>query len=269
MDILEYRQEIEARINNGNPKPEVEPKQLSIKDVVIVEGLFQHRTGNKGASDAHIRSLVKSLKGNRGKPLEPITVFWIGDGWSLIDGHHRHGAYKEDNYNKPIPVKVFTGSLDEAIGEALAGNAKDKLSMSINEKSTATWRIVISTNLSINATSAISTQSRQQVCSMRKVRDSLLAKHPDIKLGDYAWWQAKAKDAGNEKEHEFDEEWMRKEAGLLATKLSKHFGNRLKEQPEIFLMALEIYSVGLLDDLKEFLGIDPETGEQKFDYFDF
>lgn len=265
MSIIEYKKKIEARISNGSPKPEVEPKFLNIKDVIVVEELFQHRSGNLAASKAHIKGLVKSLRNNKGKPLDPLTVYWIGDGWSVVDGHHRLGAYKEDDYHKPVPVRIFLGSLDEAIGEALKGNAKDKLPMGIREKSNATWRLVIGTKLSINATMAASTQSRQQVCTMRKVRDSLLAKHPDIDLDDLTWWHAWRKHTDTERDEIGSEDWIESQAGILATRLSRHFGSRLGKQSNIFWRAIEIYDTRLTDDFMNALGIDPETLEMRID----
>ena len=49
-------------------------------------------------------------------------MLWAGDGWVLVDGHHRYNAYQEYEYDDPVPVAVFQGTLDEALGEALRDN---------------------------------------------------------------------------------------------------------------------------------------------------
>jgi hypothetical protein len=92
----------------------------------------------------------QSTKAATKNPLEPLTIFWVGNAWLLIDEHHRYQAYRKTGYIEPVPVTVFSGTLDQAIGQALKGNSKDKLAMSKSEKTNAAWRLVISTGLSLN-----------------------------------------------------------------------------------------------------------------------
>jgi hypothetical protein len=58
-----------------------------------------------------------------------------------MDGHHRLTAYDVGPWNRPIPVEVFSGSLDAALMEGLQRNVADKLSMTYAEKSEAAWRL--------------------------------------------------------------------------------------------------------------------------------
>jgi hypothetical protein len=47
----------------------------------------------------------------------------------VIDGHHRLAAYEAADWEDPIPVKMFEGSLEQARIAALEGNHEDKLPM--------------------------------------------------------------------------------------------------------------------------------------------
>ena len=247
-------QELGARITAGTqPAPDI--TELVISDIEIIESVFQHRSGNQAGSGQHIDALVKSLRNRKGVALDPLTVFWVGDGWVLVDGHHRRDAYEEHGRTEPVPVRVFRGTLDEAICEALRGNSRDKLSMGQREKSEAAWRLVIGTSLRPFQIVESSTISKVTIYRMNKARDEIRQKWPDTILADLSW-----KDAMNYKgmaspEQEFDEEWMEKQAKDLADRLVRTFGSELRRQPEIFWRAIEIYDGRLMDQLKESLGV--------------
>jgi len=109
---LSERNAVEDRINNGLPAPSDSPLTLPLSDIRIIEEVFQHRSGNLAATDAHVAALAKSIGNSEGQPLDRVWIFWIGDGWCCIDGHHRLEAYKRAGYYLPIPVVVFKGTLD-------------------------------------------------------------------------------------------------------------------------------------------------------------
>ena len=154
MSWLPAKQAIELRIMQGTLQP-MEPDALLLSEIERSDAVFQHRLTSEWVSHRHIQELLKSLKNTKGSPFDPLTVFWIGDGWMLIDGHHRYEAYLQFNFRFSVPVKAFKGTLDEARGEALKANNRDKLPMSASEKSNATWRLIIGSLLSINQTLAL------------------------------------------------------------------------------------------------------------------
>jgi hypothetical protein len=59
-----------------------------------------------------------------------------------MDGHHRLSAYEAADWDRPVPVKVFQGSLDEARQAALKANSWDKLPMTREDKLEAIWLFV-------------------------------------------------------------------------------------------------------------------------------
>ena len=247
-------QELGVRITAGTqPAPDV--TELAISDIEIIESVFQHRSGNQASSGQHIDALVKNLRNRKGVALDPLTVFWVGDGWVLVDGHHRRDAYEEHGRTEPVPVKVFQGTLDEAICEALRGNSRDKLSMGRREKSEAAWRLVIGTGLRTFQIVESSTMSKVTIYKMNKARDAIRQTWPDTILASLSWEEAKNYKGMASPEQEFDEEWMEKQAKDLADRLVRTFGGELRRQPEIFWRAIEIYDCRLMDQLKESLGV--------------
>lgn len=246
--------ELQARITAGTTSaPDV--TELAINDIEIIEAVFQHRSGNQAGSGQHIDALLKSLRNRKRVALDPLVVFWVGDSWVLVDGHHRLHAYEAHERTEPVPVKVFQGTLDEAICEALRGNSRDKLSMGRREKSEAAWRLVIGTSLRTFQIVESSTMSKVTIYKMNKARDEIRQKWPDTTLASLSWEDAKNYKGMASPEQEFDEEWQEKQAKDLADRLVRTFGSELRRQPEIFWRAIEIYDGRLMDQLKESLGV--------------
>ncbi len=120
-------------------------RRLPTRDVRTVEALFQPRQLEEGAAQSgqHLEELKRALQA-RGR-LDPITVFKIGGEWVCIDGHHRLEAYRQAGRKRltHIPIKIFTGSLEEALCFSIAANAPDKLNLSRADKYEAAWRLVL------------------------------------------------------------------------------------------------------------------------------
>ena len=260
--LLHQKTILEKRIAQGSPAQEF-PEVLPLESVELIPEVFQHREDFQWASEDHISTLTKSMKNSTKaatkRPLEPLTVFWIGDGWVLIDGHHRYKAYKLIEYVEPVPVTVFFGTLDQAIGQALKGNSKDKLAMSKSEKTNAAWRLVISTSLSLNQLVEVSTISKPTIALMRKVMRHLREADPDVALDKLTWRDALRKFQGKEDE-EFvpDPEWRDKRTSAVAQTLSDTFGGEFKRKPEVFWEAVRKYDSNLTDHFLRMHGIDPE-----------
>jgi hypothetical protein len=219
-----------------------------------------------------VKGLKNAAKGTQKKPLEPLTVFWVGDGWVLIDGHHRFKAYKVIGYTDPVPVRVFKGTLDAAIGEALNGNSKDKLPMSKSEKTNAAWRLVISTGLSLKQLVEASTISKPTIILMRKAMQHLRQGDLGIELDGLTWQQALRKYQGkDEEEFEPDPEWRNKRVEAVAKTLSDTFGGEFKRKPEMFWDAVRKYDSNLTDYFLTMHGVDTEdylfTKPETFDDF--
>lgn len=255
--------ELHARIAAGSSDaPEV--TELSVSGIEVVENVFQHRSDNQAGSGQHIDSLVKSLRNRKGVALDPIVVFWVGDGWVLVDGHHRVNAYVEHGRTEPVPVSVFRGTLDEAICEALRGNSRDKLAMGQREKSEAAWRLVVGTNLRTFQIVESSTISKVTIIKMKKARDEIRQKWPETNPASLSWDDARNFKGALSPEKEVDDQWLEKQAKDIADRLVRTFGNRLGAQHEILWRALEIYDRTMTDRLAEWLGVAPEDAESDF-----
>ena len=260
--MITSKTKVEERIRLGKAQPS-NPKKLKLKDIEIISSLFQHRSKNEAPSRRHVAELIRALKSSQGEPLDSLTVYWVGDAWALLDGHHRYNAYKEHEYSKAVPVNVFNGSFEEAITVGLQDNIKDKLPMGSSEKSNAAWRLVVGTNLSISKIKAASTRSKQTIIDMRKIKNALLEKHPEQYLITIGWDKARRLyQDGRIPKTEHDDEWEDKQAQEVANKLVRHLGNGLGSQPVILWKALEIYDSRITDWFLEYHGIDPETLEK-------
>lgn len=258
--LLVARKQLAERIKNGEPAPEGELKGLPLRDIHTCPAVFQHRSGNQAASRAHVSELVKSLKRNPERPLDPILVFWIGDRWCCIDGHHRLEAYQEARFKKSIPVTRYKSDLDNAIAAALRGNSKDKLPMSRPEKSESAWRLVISTDLSKATIANAANVSERTVASMREVKGKLISRQVNTLLDTLRWRDADRIAKGIEPMEAVSDDWKQAKAQAIADRLCKHFGKRLGENPEITAMAFEIYDSRLPQALSEWWGI-PEDDD--------
>jgi hypothetical protein len=260
---LADKQEIEERLKKGRTQPNT-PSSLSLDEITVMDTVFQHRKASEWASESHVKALLRSLRNTAGKPFDPLTVMWAGDTWVLIDGHHRYKAYQEYEFDEPVPVNIFQGTIDEALGEALRANVQDKLPMTAREKINAAWRLVVGANLSINQTAQLSLASRATVLTMRKVRDALAARTAPGYLGQLDWSAARAKYAGLDTNFDTINDWQEKKARLIAEKLKKTFGKELSKFPKVLWMALEKYDSNLLYAFCMEHGINPEVLEGRY-----
>ena len=87
--------EAAQRILAGTPAPAVSPKFLRWQEIECIPDLFQHRKLFKEASDKHVQILARAIEvgphGANQAAFTPILVYWVGDGWVCVDGHHKIG----------------------------------------------------------------------------------------------------------------------------------------------------------------------------------
>ena len=254
--------DLRAKKVNGKPEPEQKPTHLPLDSIDTCETVFQHRSGYLAASNAHLESLKKALQVGTCKFFDPITVYWIDGSWYCIDGHHRLQAYRDQKVADPIPVNVYSGTLDKAIGKALLSNSRDKLAMSQAEKSNAAWRLVIGTGLSKSSISKAASVSERTVARMRCIKMDIVKNHPERPLDDLDWKHAQALAQGTKLSDLSDlDSWKEEVAQKLANTLSRHCGKELSKSPEITARALEIYDQRLLPQMIEWVSPVPDDFE--------
>lgn len=250
---------------NGKLQPKDLPQVLVASSIKVREEVFQHRRPDRFASDRHVRELTDVAKV---RDLDRLTVWWDGKKWTVIDGHHRLRAYiRAGKSDHAVPVEVFQGTPEEALGRAAEANTKDKLQMSSSEKSNAAWRLVVMTEGRSKAQQAQDAGvSERLVAHMRKTK-AILMREPERVLEDLAmmsWQEARRTAAGETLAWTPEEEEARIEKMTKA--LRKALGATADRQPEIFRAALERFSPQLAQALEasfveEYMqanGLDPD-----------
>ena len=198
-EAVTAKQAVATRIKMGKPAPVVSPRTLTLGAIEIISELFQPRSSGDWASDSHTRTLAVGIKNGRESSSEerlpPVLVFWVGDGWACIDGHHRLAALKgflKADAQSSVSVEVFSGSLEEAKLESTRCNSRNKLVMSAADKTEQAWRHLLAgdgTHKSIALACGVSTKSVSRMASVVRERgatpeglEGLLGLH---------WWQAR------------------------------------------------------------------------------
>jgi ParB-like chromosome segregation protein Spo0J len=238
--------ELKAKTRETPPHPL--PDRLPLSAIKQIPELFQSRR----MSERHISELVRAIQ-NFGV-VEPVTVIQVGNEPVLIDGHHRLAAYALAKRTTDIPVRYFPGTLEEAILEAGAANSKAKLSMTTQERQDYAWRLELFGRYSKAEIAAAAGVSKSQVAYMRAAKRTI----GDEAFSCRSWSQARRLAAGKNAYTGMDEEereqWIEEQANKYADRLTKEFGNKLSNNPEVAAMALAIYFGRRLPEIHAELG---------------
>jgi hypothetical protein len=251
-----------------NSKPTHEnPKALPLNKIRMAHSVFQPRqfeNGTMGNSEDHIRNLMDAIRNEPSNTLDPITVWWSGEEWRVIDGHHRTLAYSRVVKANPklkglmIPVIVYKGTLWEALAEATRLNSKDKLPMNKSDKYNRAWKLTVLEQYSKNSLAMICKVSTTTISRMRNVYSEMQKKTPQqckkYSLG-LTWEEAQKY---GQEDRVIDDEWERKMALEWSKRLGRAFGTKAATQPNIFAKAIGLYSENLENNLMEWYKLTPE-----------
>lgn len=236
---------LEKEVAQGEPAPPIGRNGLSLGSVEVEEDVFQPRAlGQRERgwqSASHVKGLRDAIRDNEGHRLEPILVWWSGRRWCVVDGHHRLEAYRGFYRDRPgvtpwVPAKALEGNLREAVGASVAGNSRDKLGMSRDDKMDAAWRLTCGGGWTRREISQRAGASMRTLTIMNGVRDKLTGMEV-VDLADLSWKRALMISQGRELSDR-DEEWAEQQAEEMAEKLRKHLGPNLIKKPDILAMAL-------------------------------
>ena len=243
---------VEAKAPLEQPKGRL---NLARDRIVVAVKAFQWRLSNEneGARDDHIQTLANAVR-DTGKPLAPILVFSVGNAFYVVDGHHRLAAYDTAQWRKAIPAMVFEGTLEGASDAGRAGNIRDKLPMSRNDKREAAWTLCKRdpppTRDWISSETTISPSS---IDGMRRVLKALKAKPVDKEIIDGMTYAQALGKMGADDDAKGDwevETWKQKEADKIVKKIeAAGVGFMLRQDHEIAAIALERVNAALVHTL--------------------
>ncbi len=240
----------------GNPYP-ASPEALPLHEITTHEPLFQTRSPSEDESETHVNTLYRTIIRKRGNPLDPIQVFWIGDTWCCIDGHHRLKAYKRAvekghwQTSQPVPVKVFQGSLLEASAEGGEENGKARLKMLESEKNDHAWSFVILDSelaFSKAETADKTGVSTATIGNMRRVLAFFKDEKPIHDPADFRWKDAAyLEQHGEEREGRDADELRRQEVERFARLLRRTFKEKFSRDASLLVdVVREAYSADFL-----------------------
>lgn len=249
----------------GDPKKI--PSKLTIAEIEEEPDLFQPRfhAGAEARSVSHIDALFKALSQAGAGDLGALTVWWSGDRYVLIDGHHRLAACRQYSETArgverggvakiTVHVVCLTGTLNEAIAASLRGNSQDKLAMSQEEKLEGAWRVVCDDGGSKADIARMSGCSTSTVGRMREVRFKLM-NDGGMKPGHVAglpWETAMRRVKGDVEGPNYGDGAVQEaRAQEMAMRLSNTFKDTLTTSPEVAARALHIHSPALVMSLVE------------------
>lgn len=181
------------------PKPK-RPRKLPLSALREIPEVFQmrHELGSLTRFGERVAELFRRIR--QGVEMDPLTVWWAGSGWVVIEGHHRLAAYREaaaaggtalSAYK--VPVQAFIGTLEEAKKKAGDDNHKARNPMHSSELQEWAWQLLISgTEKSPSAIVQSTSVSRQQVYRMIESRDVLLGRGiSEAELLSLGWFRAR------------------------------------------------------------------------------
>lgn len=240
------RKQLERRLRGGSTWHGPLPDTLKRSEIITLEEVFQFRKPLAHKSEAHKTKLGRTVR-RTGRGLGRLLVYWVGDAWVCIDGHHRLAAYQATGL-EDVPVDAFCGEPHAAVKEALKRNTEDKLSMDDRERTAAAWAIVTTwndefTRQEIAEQAGVSTST---VANMRRVFEQLKKKRPLVDLSDLAWWQARELAKGGSENGLGNLDEKRQEHIIkIRDGLIKQFGASLSNHPDRLAAALKAYDEDL------------------------
>lgn len=196
-DAIKAKAALIERIAGGGAAPTPAPKRLPVDAIQRIPELFQPRGSDEWRSTAHINGLASSSANARqadeAARMEAILIFWIGDAWVCLDGHHRLAAIaKKKKPGATIGVEVFSGEVQDAMMEATRRNSRNKLAMNEKDKTERAWQLFMSgagTHKAIAEACGVAPKTIQRMAQAVKrygVTDEAMER-----LRGFRWWQVR------------------------------------------------------------------------------
>jgi len=246
---------------------------MKLGEYHFATSVFQPRTfeGTEDESVEHRKVLYEALL--RGDKFPPLVLWWSGQRFYIIDGHHRamaiadlardyeagqlNGADSPTVLQEGTAVEIFAGSITEAMAEAVALNSRDKLAMSKEDKTERAWKLVTLEDpaLSKAKIARAAGVSGRTVASMRERLKEMKDSYPDTDPKGLTWREVKEGKVMPAK----GDDWKEKQAKAWAKKLRRVFAKKPAEMPDVFLLAIQFYSNRLYSRMSEQFELEANT----------
>lgn len=273
---------VTAELEDGTPPPEDAPTALPLDRIKMRHSVFQPREFDSTAeSESHVQALMEAVKAEPQNRLDPITVWWGGKHWIVLDGHHRllaYGRVKDKGFKQyqpnggqseswRIPVRRFKGTLQQALLKATAENSKDKLSMTHDDKMNRAWKLtILYGELSKRAVANTCKIGARTVARMRSKLMEIREDDPEdwyTECLSMTWREAQR--YGEHRDKDYGDSWQEKMAIDWKRRFGKTFGKKPTEQPEIMARALMLYSERFSGELGHYL-YNPDDDLEEADF---
>ena len=248
-----------------------EPKtvELRISEIETMPEVFQPREFDMGlreTSKRHVGRLQRRI-GNVGE-LDPVVVIKLKKfskdfnkelpkgRWVIVEGHHRHEAYRKSKHQQPITCEWFDGTVREAWDESLRRNIALNLEVPLADRQEAAWVRVLDGKLSKSQLVKTCGVAAGTISHMRRVKERYEDKSRRAKadkqfrrdvaavggLGDCSWWTANLINRNATP----GERTLEQKINSLAKNLRSRYSNgKLAENPEVTAGALAVYDADL------------------------
>lgn len=159
---------------------------------IVIREEFVIRKGRQ--DDGHVRTLAQAVV-NLGA-LDPVLLWSDGGELVLLDGIHRLAAYRRARWRGPVPAVVVSCDRRTALLLAAGANAKDKLSLTPQEKADLAWRLVREPGMSFSkAEIAAATGVSKATVARMRARFRALKGNPEAITG--TWWKDRQDNAAD------------------------------------------------------------------------
>lgn len=238
-----------------DPKPK-RPRTLSLDNLTEEPAIFQMRTlgGSLDGFDEHVAKLLSRLRQKR--PLLPILIWWTGQRWVILDGHHRLAAYHlhaeatgATAKAYKVPVKACPAeTLEDAEKAAHEDNAMVRNPVQDVDRKELGWKLTAEDpTRSYGFISERTGFSPSTARDMRKVYHKLREKRWSTTRIKAASWAAARKGAADEKPdiNTMDAAdffvLIEREADFLQAGMKAQFGRKWARKPDAFAFMLTRY----------------------------
>ena len=273
---------LEREYERGEHDPPRKPTKLPLTAISEEPLVFQHREDcplSRFGLDMHVDELVRAIKREPARRLDPVTIWQCGNRWIVLDGHFRLEAYsryiaetKDKAGAFKVPCKVFLGDAQQAWDFSVLANKKAVEPLTSTERSNAAWQRVCMSwdgskwTFSKKELAGLGLVAENSISRMRRALGELKENHSVNLEEAYGMSWCDVLDLLNgtivpEGEWDDDGEAAQRFRQSIADRLRRTFGTLPMLSPILFFEGLELYSSKMTSEIEEYIR-DEESPEE-------